>query len=143
VTAFDVDADGGLSNRRIFADRLGPDGICLDAEGAVWVSTGGSAVVRVAAGGEVRQRVELGENRTPFAIMLGGPDRRTLFILTAEWRPDDSITPCYDGSLPIKDHARKAAEIREPPPLDFGRERRCQTSEATTRSESRNHAEDQ
>jgi sugar lactone lactonase YvrE len=92
LTAFDIDADGGLSNRRVFADRLGPDGICLDAEGAVWVSTGGSAVVRVAAGGELRQRVELGENRAPFAIMLGGPDRRTLFILTAEWRPDDSIT---------------------------------------------------
>jgi sugar lactone lactonase YvrE len=91
LTAFDIDADGGLSNRRVFADGLGPDGICLDADGAVWVSTGGSAVVRVAEGGEVLQRVELGENRAPFAMMLGGPDRRTLFILTAEWRPDDSI----------------------------------------------------
>jgi sugar lactone lactonase YvrE len=92
LTAFDIDADGGLSNRRVFAEGLGPDGICLDAEGAVWVSTGGSAIVRVAEGGEVLQRVELLENRAPFAIMLGGPDRRTLFILTAEWRPDDSIT---------------------------------------------------
>jgi sugar lactone lactonase YvrE len=88
LTAFDIDADGGLSNRRVFADGLAPDGICLDAEGAVWVSTGFS-IARVAEGGEVLQRVELPENRAPFALMLGGADRRTLFILTAEWRPAD------------------------------------------------------
>src|SRR5262244_3050585 len=52
LTAFDIDADGGLSNRRVFADRLGPDGICLDAEGAIWVSTGENSIVRVAEGGE-------------------------------------------------------------------------------------------
>ena len=89
LTAFDIAPDGGLSNRRVFADGLGPDGICLDAEGAVWASTGGFSVVRVADGGEVRQRVELPEDRAPFALMLGGPDRRTLFILTVEWRPAD------------------------------------------------------
>ncbi len=88
LTAFSIDADGGLSNRRVFAEGLGPDGICLDAEGAVWVGTGFS-VARVAQGGEVLQRVELGENRAPFALMLGGPDRRTLFICTAEWRMAD------------------------------------------------------
>lgn len=92
LTAFDIDADGRLSNRRVFAEGLGPDGICLDAEGAVWVSTGMSSIVRVAEGGEVLQRVELAENRAPFALMLGGPDRRTLFILTAEWRTADGIT---------------------------------------------------
>jgi sugar lactone lactonase YvrE len=92
LTAFDIDEDGGLSNRRVFADGLGPDGICIDAEGAVWVSTGGSSVVRVAEGGEVLQRVELGKDRAPFALMLGGPDRRTLFMLTAEWRSADGIT---------------------------------------------------
>jgi sugar lactone lactonase YvrE len=92
LTAFDIDADGGLSNRRVFAEGLGPDGICLDAEGAVWVSAGRNSVVRVAAGGEILQRVELAENRAPFALMLGGPDRRTLFVMTAEWRNADSIT---------------------------------------------------
>jgi sugar lactone lactonase YvrE len=92
LTAFDIDADGGLSRRRVFAEGLGPDGICLDAEGAVWVSTGGFSVVRVAPGGDVLQRVELAENRAPFALMLGGPDRRTLFIMTAEWRTADSVT---------------------------------------------------
>jgi sugar lactone lactonase YvrE len=91
LTAFDIDPDGGLSGRRVFAEGLGPDGICLDAEGAVWVGTADYAVVRVAEGGEVLQRVELAENRAPFALMLGGPDRRTLFIMTAEWRPADGL----------------------------------------------------
>ena len=88
LTAFDIDADGGLSGRRVFAADVAPDGICLDAEGAIWVSTG-SSVSRVAQGGEVLQRVELPEGRAPFALMLGGPDRRTLFICTAEWRMAD------------------------------------------------------
>ncbi|WP_067824320.1 SMP-30/gluconolactonase/LRE family protein [Nocardia inohanensis] len=91
LTAFDINADGDLSNRRTFAENLGPDGICLDAEGAVWVSTGGHSIVRVAEGGEILQRVELPENRAPFALMLGGPDRRTLFICTAEWRLSDPV----------------------------------------------------
>jgi len=91
LTAFDIDADGGLSGRRVFAEGLGPDGISLDAEGAVWVGTADYSVVRVAEGGEVLHRVELGENRAPFAVMLGGPDRRTLFIMTAEWRPADGL----------------------------------------------------
>jgi len=89
LTAFGIDAGGGLSNRRVFAEGLGPDGICLDAEGAVWVGTADYSVVRVAEGGQILQRVDLRENRAPFALMLGGPDRRTLFILTAEWRPAD------------------------------------------------------
>jgi sugar lactone lactonase YvrE len=74
LTAFDIDGDGGLSGRRVFAEGLGPDGICMDAPG-----------------GKVLQRVELDENRAPFALMLGGPDRRTLFICTAEWHTADSV----------------------------------------------------
>jgi sugar lactone lactonase YvrE len=96
LTAFDVEADGGLSNRRVFAEQLGPDGICVDAEGAVWVGSADHAVVRVAAGGDVLHRVELPENRSSFALMLGGPDRRTLFILTAEWRPADGAVANLD-----------------------------------------------
>jgi sugar lactone lactonase YvrE len=98
LTAFDIEADGLLSNRRIFAEGLGPDGICLDAEGAVWVSTGESSVARVAEGGEILQRVELDADRSPFALMLGGPDRRTLFIMTAEWHRSDGI-PANIGRL--------------------------------------------
>ncbi|HET6190423.1 MAG TPA: SMP-30/gluconolactonase/LRE family protein [Trebonia sp.] len=92
LTAFDIDPDGGLSGRRVLAGGLAPDGITMDAEGAVWAQTGGFSVVRVAAGGEILQRVELQENRAPFALMLGGPGRRTLFICTAEWHlADDHV----------------------------------------------------
>ena len=89
LTAFDIAPDGALANRQVFAEGLGPDGICLDAEGAIWVGSGRFGVVRVAEGGKVLQRVGLPENRAPFALMLGGTDRRTLFILTAEWRVAD------------------------------------------------------
>ena len=67
LTAFDIAADGGLSSRWVFAGGVAPDGICLDTEGAIWVSTGFS-VARVAEGGEVLQRVELPEGRAPFAL---------------------------------------------------------------------------
>jgi sugar lactone lactonase YvrE len=87
LIAFDIGLDGGLSGRRVFAENLGPDGITIDAEGAVWSGTLDYAVVRVAEGGTILQRVELPENRAAFALMLGGADRRTLFICTVEWPP--------------------------------------------------------
>jgi sugar lactone lactonase YvrE len=89
LTAFDIDPDGGLSGRRVFAENLGPDGITMDAEGAIWTDTPDLSVVRVAEGGKVLQRVELAENRAPLALTPGGPDRRTLFICTVEWRQAD------------------------------------------------------
>jgi sugar lactone lactonase YvrE len=92
LTAFDIEVDGALSNRRVFAEGLAPDGICLDAEGAVWTSAGVSSVVRVAEGGEVLQRVELREHRAAPAMTLGGPDRRTLFVMTWEWHTADGTT---------------------------------------------------
>jgi sugar lactone lactonase YvrE len=85
LTAFDVEVDGSLSNRRVWAD-LGdgaPDGICLDADGAVWFGdVPNERCVRVREGGEVLETVEL--YRGCFACRLGEPDRRTLFMLTAE-----------------------------------------------------------
>lgn len=85
LTAFDVAADGSLSNRRVWAE-LGegvvPDGCCLDAEGAIWVATPGqSAVIRVREGGEVTHRVPV--ETEAFACTLGGPERRTLLVCTA------------------------------------------------------------
>ncbi len=86
LSAFDIAADGSLSNRRVWAD-LGdgpPDGICVDAEGAVWFAdVPNKRCVRVREGGEVLQTIEL--DRGCFACMLGGPDGRTLFMLAAEW----------------------------------------------------------
>jgi sugar lactone lactonase YvrE len=85
LTAFDIAADGSLSNRRVWAEGVGPDGICLDAEGAVWAQMfEASACIRVREGGEISERIAL--DRSPFACMLGGPDGQTLFILAAEWR---------------------------------------------------------
>lgn len=85
LTAFDVGADGGLSGRRLFAAGLDgpPDGIALDAEGAVWTSmTLAHQFQRVAPGGGVTDRVDIGD-RAAIACMLGGPDRRTLFLLSS------------------------------------------------------------
>jgi sugar lactone lactonase YvrE len=85
LTAFSVGADGALSQRRLFADlpRVFPDGICLDAEGAVWVSDArGHGVTRLFEGGRVAERIGVGE-RSVFACMLGGADRRTLFLCTS------------------------------------------------------------
>ncbi|HET9345989.1 MAG TPA: SMP-30/gluconolactonase/LRE family protein [Candidatus Limnocylindrales bacterium] len=90
LSAFDIDADGSLSNRRVWAGDVGPDGICMDVDGAVWAQQfQGNACVRVREGGEILDRVEL--DRSPFSCMLGGPDGRTLFILAAEWRGVERI----------------------------------------------------
>jgi sugar lactone lactonase YvrE len=91
LTAFDIVEDGGLSNRRVWAD-LGdgvPDGLCLDAEGAVWYAdVPNKRCVRVREGGEVLQTIDL--DRGCFACMLGGPDGKTLFLVTQEWRGMES-----------------------------------------------------
>jgi sugar lactone lactonase YvrE len=90
LTAFDIAPDGGLSNRRVWAEGLGPDGICLDVEGAVWTQRfTGNACVRVGEGGQVLETIEL--DRSPFACILGGPDGQTLFILAAEWRGIEAV----------------------------------------------------
>ncbi|MGA8219492.1 MAG: SMP-30/gluconolactonase/LRE family protein [Solirubrobacterales bacterium] len=86
LTGFDIAADGSLSDRRAWADlRDGvPDGICIDAEGAVWYAdVPGRRCVRVAEGGEILATIE--HDRGCFACMLGGPDGRTLFVMAQEW----------------------------------------------------------
>ena len=85
LIAFSIGADGALTNRREFAklDGAVPDGICLDAEGAVWSACPFSGrVLRVQEGGEVLQEVKV-SHPFAFACMLGGDDRRTLYICTA------------------------------------------------------------
>ena len=85
LTAFDIAGDGGLSNRRVWAEVDG-DGICMDADGAIWCSgvSGGQPVcLRVGEGGEVLERIE--HDAACFACMLGGDDGKTLFLMNAEW----------------------------------------------------------
>jgi sugar lactone lactonase YvrE len=92
LTAFDIAADGGLSNRRVWADVTG-DGICMDAEGAVWCSDVGpddaGVCHRVREGGDVLDRIEL--DRPCYACMLGGEDGRTLFMVVAKWFGPDRM----------------------------------------------------
>jgi sugar lactone lactonase YvrE len=85
ITAFDIAGDGSLSNRRVFATLEGAtvDGMCLDAEGAIWAAcpfTG--RCLRIAEGGAILDEVK-GTHPGAFACMLGGDDRRTLFVCTA------------------------------------------------------------
>jgi len=91
LTAFDIADDGTLSNRRAWAEGIAPDGITLDADGCIWVSTafGANDCARIREGGEVLDRIQL--DRPCFASMLGGPDRKTLFMLAAEWHGSENV----------------------------------------------------
>ena len=97
LTAFDIAADGSLSNRRVWADLDGgfPDGICLDAENAVWYAdVPNRRCVRVREGGEVLQTIEL--DRGCFACAPGGANKSTLFMIATEWH----------GTMSMADGAR-------------------------------------
>ena len=101
LTAFDVAPDGTLSGRRTWADLSGtgiyPDGICLDAEGAVWVANAARpACVRVRAGGEIAAEERFSQRC--YACALGGPDRQTLYALTAP-TSEESVAPLAPRGL--------------------------------------------
>ena len=93
LTAFDIADDGCLTNRRIWAEMSEglPDGICLDEAGGIWVaSPEGHLVMRIVEGGEITHRIKV--KRNAYACMLGGDDKKTLFILTAgSSRPDTCV----------------------------------------------------
>jgi sugar lactone lactonase YvrE len=83
LAEYDIEADGGLSSRRRFGSMKAPDGICLDHQGAVWVASfDEDAFIRVDRGGRELQRIEV-PGRRAIACVLGGPERRTLFCLSA------------------------------------------------------------
>ncbi len=101
LTAFEIQPDGSLANRRVWAEGLAPDGICMDAEGAIWCGaadvrsrTGNEAdpegaAVRVREGGQILDRIDL--DRPAFSLALGGPRGRTLGIVGQHWRGFDQI----------------------------------------------------
>ncbi len=100
LTAFDIANDGALSNRRLFAplDGCFPDGICLDAEGAIWVADArGMRVIRVFDGGRIERTISTGARRV-FACMLGGERRRTLFLCTSSGSGPD-VAKKRDGKI--------------------------------------------
>ena len=87
--AWDIEADGSLSNRRVWAPvPEGVDGICIDAEGAVWCATP-RGCVRVREGGEVAQTIPL--DLFGFSCALGGAEGRTLFMVATEWNGYENI----------------------------------------------------
>jgi sugar lactone lactonase YvrE len=101
LSAFDIEDDGALTSRRVWAQGLGPDGICIDAESAIWAQTADTAsalgdpsapagaCVRVLDGGEITHRIE---TELPcFACTLGGPDGRHLFLLCNEFEGVDQL----------------------------------------------------
>jgi sugar lactone lactonase YvrE len=100
LTAFDINPDGSLTGRRVWAklDGVYPDGICLDAEGCIWVAAMPNCeVIRVREGGEVTHRIKLTDQ--PYACMLGGPARFTLFILTAATTDPDECRVKASGRI--------------------------------------------
>src|SRR3954447_18988784 len=123
LTAFDIEPDGSLSGRRTWAEDLAPDGICIDAEGAIWCAaadvrslTGqdtdpGGAAVRVRDGGRIVDRVEF--DRPAFSVALGGAEGRTLCIVGQDWRGFDQVDAliadrtgqvlCVDVDIPSAD----------------------------------------
>ncbi|HVX20033.1 MAG TPA: SMP-30/gluconolactonase/LRE family protein [Acidimicrobiales bacterium] len=100
LTAFDVAADGTLSNRRLWA-HLGdcaPDGICLDAEGCIWVANAlGNDCRRFAEGGHELDRVTTSQRC--FACMLGGDDRHTLYCVTAPSSAERDASSARHGRI--------------------------------------------
>jgi sugar lactone lactonase YvrE len=102
LTAFDVAPNGSLGNRRVWAALASavPDGICLDADGAIWVASPISAeVLRVREGGTITDRVRV--STQAFACMLGGPQRRHLFICTASGSDPQACRERRDGRIEV------------------------------------------
>jgi sugar lactone lactonase YvrE len=100
LSAFDIASDGSLTNRRVWAPITGaiPDGICLDAEGGIWVASPVSAeVLRVLEGGEVTDRIKV--STQAFACMLGGIDGKTLFVCTAGSSSPTDCAKNRDGRI--------------------------------------------
>jgi sugar lactone lactonase YvrE len=103
LTAFDVAGDGSLSNRRPFGVGEGvfPDGICLDAEGAIWAASPLTGeVVRVREGGEITDRIKTSAPAA-LACMLGGPDGRTLFVCTCTKTDFVEADEAREGSIEV------------------------------------------
>jgi sugar lactone lactonase YvrE len=104
LTAFDIQDDGSLRNHRVWAQlpqSVGPDGICLDAEGGVWCANpeGEDSVVRVREGGEITDRIRIDTHA--YSVMLGGPERRHLFICASGSHDPAEIQRNPNASLQV------------------------------------------
>jgi len=102
ISAFDIGEGGVLSGRRVFAELPEghyPDGICLDSAGGVWASVIQQGIVRVEEGGRITHKVTLPAGRNAYACMLGGPERRDLYICTAETHEHDPAAALRNAAI--------------------------------------------
>jgi sugar lactone lactonase YvrE len=112
LTAFDIAADGTFSNRRVWAQMefVYTDGMCLDAESQIWLANAVAPnCLRVREGGEITASVETGQ--ISFACMLGGEDRRSLYIMTAPTSDRFEIAVKHDGRIEIVEVAVPGAGL--------------------------------
>jgi sugar lactone lactonase YvrE len=112
LTAFDIAANGTLSNRRVWAQMefIYTDGMCLDAEGQIWLANAiAPNCLRVREGGEVTAMVET--SQVSFACMLGGEDRRSLYIMTAPTSDRFQIADTHDGRIEVVEVAVPGAGL--------------------------------
>ena len=103
LTAFDISAGGSLTSRRLYADcpGRGPDGICLDEEGAVWAAMPlAGEFQRILPGGAIADSISV-EGRMVIACALGGPERRTLFLLSATDHSPEALKGTRDGRIDV------------------------------------------
>jgi sugar lactone lactonase YvrE len=112
LSAFDIAADGTLSNRRVWAqlEYVYTDGMCLDAEGQIWLANAiAPNCLRVREGGEITAMVET--SQISFACMLGGEDRRALYIMTAPTSDRFKIADRRDGRIEVVEVAVPGAGL--------------------------------
>ena len=106
LTAFDIESDGGLSKRRLWAqlpEGISPDGICLDAANGVWCANpeGKDSVVRVEEGGRISDRIQLSTHA--YAVGLGGPERKQLFICASDSHDPEHLKQHPSATLRVVD----------------------------------------
>lgn len=112
LTKFDISPDGSLTNRRLFCELgAAPDGICLDAEGAIWVGLMMAGVFRrILPGGTVTDEIRLPDGKFAIACTLGGPDSQTLFLATA-WTTVANMASCDSFEADLRSTARAQVEV--------------------------------
>ena len=109
LSAFDIAADGSLGHKRVWAplpEGVHADGIALDAEGGVWLANpeGEHAVLRVREGGAITDRIALPGTHA-YAVMLGGPERKQLFVCASETHNPAQIAQAPSATLRVLDVA--------------------------------------
>ena len=100
ISAFRMQADGVLTDRRVQIELEGrPDGLCIDAEGALWVPLlWQQEFQHIGNDGSITERIRF-ERERAISCVLGGADRRTLFLGVAEINESEQGKPRRYGAI--------------------------------------------